>query len=84
MEVRLELLWPIPEPFRAMFGVPHPLKVGGLRPPTFPGTSGMGLRICFLFLTLISGNFGGPFGLIMADFGLSRRHYRTQRVQLRM
>ena len=25
-------------PFRTMLGVPHPLKVGGLRPPTFPGT----------------------------------------------
>ena len=24
-----------------MFGVPRPLKVGGLRLPTFPGTSGM-------------------------------------------
>ena len=31
-----------------MSGVPCPLKVGGLRPPTFPGTSGMGLRSMFL------------------------------------
>ncbi len=34
-------------PFRTMSGVPHPLKVGGLRPPTFPGTSEMGLRTIF-------------------------------------
>jgi len=29
-------------PFRAMSGAPRPLKVGRLRPPTFPGTSAIG------------------------------------------
>jgi len=42
-----------------MFGVPQPLKVGGLRRPTFPGTSGLGLRKIFsifdLFFYLFSG-----------------------------
>ena len=37
-------------PFRTVFGVPRPLKVGGLCPPTFPETSRMGLRtICSFF-----------------------------------
>ena len=47
LEVRSELLWQISGPFRAMLGVPHALKVGGLRRPTFRGTSGMGLRKIF-------------------------------------
>ena len=33
----------ISEQFRIMFGVPRPLKVGGVCPPTFPGTSEMDL-----------------------------------------
>ena len=37
----------IPGPFRTVFGVPRPLEVGGLRPPTFPGTSLLGLRSIF-------------------------------------
>jgi len=38
--------------FRVMFGVRRPLKVGGLRPSTFPGTSGMGSGKFFSILTL--------------------------------
>ena len=46
------LLMVISGSFRAMFEVPHPLKVGGLRPPTFPGTSGMGSRTIFSIFDL--------------------------------
>ena len=36
-------------PFWTMFGVPRPLKVGGVRPPTFPGTSLLGLRLILFY-----------------------------------
>jgi hypothetical protein len=35
-----------------MSGVPHALKVGGLRPPTFPGTSVLKLRSMFSIFDL--------------------------------
>ena len=37
-------------PFRAMFEAPHPIEVGGLRHPTFPGTYTLELtNDCFDF-----------------------------------
>ena len=39
-------------PFRSMFGAPRPLKVGGLRPPTFPGTSEIGSLSIFCICDL--------------------------------
>ena len=39
-------------PFRSMLGVPDPLKVGGLRPPTFPGTSPLDFGSDFLIVDL--------------------------------
>ena len=38
--------------FRTMLGVARPLKVGGLRPPTFPGTSPLGLWTIFYIFDL--------------------------------
>ena len=35
-----------------MSGAPNPLKVGGLRPPTFPGTCGLTRTATFSILTL--------------------------------
>ena len=46
--------------FRTMFGVPGPLKVGGLRPPTLPGTSAMGSRRIFLIFYMCLGSGNDP------------------------
>ena len=46
-------------PFRTMFRIPRPLKVGGLRPPTFPGTSGMGSGSFFFVFDLKKLRFQG-------------------------
>ena len=40
------------EPFWVIFGVLQPLKVGGLRPPTFPGMSPMGSGSIFYIFDL--------------------------------
>jgi len=49
-----------------VLGVPRPLKVGGLRPPTLPGTSGIVLRKIFSIFDLF-------FGAVIGDFGSAER-----------
>ena len=46
-------------PFRTASRVPRPLKVGGLRPPTFQRTSGMGSGSMFLIVDLKKLRFQG-------------------------